>query len=270
MKSVTPKVYLVAETHLNDDELDDYFEEIGASEWTTDASSPGEELIEIGGRLCYRSWFAKMNANVNKVREGNEKYIKNIIKVGHGSVLEHGSVSFIFHNVSRVFTHELVRHRVGSAYSQESLRYVRLTELGIWFPPETLNEIAKHCGLEAVNTFIADLSAHVTAGEKLQESWAKLFKLDDGKDFGYKKKATSMMRRGAPIGLATAIMFTTNHRNLRHILTMRTNRHAEEEMRLVFEQVGQVCKEKWPNLYADFTDEIVDGYTEYVPANNKI
>ena len=33
-------------------------------------------------------------------------------------------------NVSRVFTHELVRHRAGSAFSQESLRYVRLTDIG--------------------------------------------------------------------------------------------------------------------------------------------
>jgi len=270
MKVIEPKVFLVGETQINDDGLDNYLEEINASNWGTDAPSPGEELIEVGGRLCYRSWKAGMNANVTKVREGNEKYIKNIIGVGHGSVLEHSGVSFIFHNVSRVFTHELVRHRVGSAYSQESLRYVRLTELGIWFPPHTLNEIAEHCGLDAMNEFISDMSQHVRAGEKLQEKWAKLFKLDDGKDFGYKKKATSMMRRAAPIGLATAIMFSTNHRNLRHVLTMRTSRYAEEEIRLVFEQVGQICQEKWPNLYQDFTCEEVDGYKEFQPGSPKI
>lgn len=270
MKSVTPKVYLIGETEIHDDGIADYLDDIGAEDWETCAPSDGEELIEIGGRLCYRSWFPGMNANVTKVREGNDTYLKNILKVGHGSVLEHSTVSFIFHNVSRVFTHELVRHRVGTAYSQESLRFVRLTELGIWFPPETLNEIADNCGFEAMNTFIADMSAHVREIELLQEKWAKLFKLDDGKDFGYKKKATSMMRRAAPIGLATAIMFTTNHRNLRHVLTMRTNRHAEEEMRLVFEQVGNICIEKFPNLYADFTFEKVGGYTEFVPQNNKI
>lgn len=270
MKTVEPKVFLVGETEINDDGIENYLEEIDASDWETDPPSDGEELIEIGGRLCYRSWKPGMNANVTKVREGNDTYIKNIIKVGHGSVLEHASVSFIFHNVSRVFTHELVRHRVGTAFSQESLRYVRLTDLGFWFPPETLREIGDRCGGEVMNEFISDVGDIVPMLEKYQLKWAKMFKLDDGKDFGYKKKATSMMRRLAPIGLATAIMFTTNHRNLRHVLTMRTNRGAEEEIRLVFEQVGEICKERWPNLYADFEIEEVDGYKEFVPKSNKI
>jgi hypothetical protein len=35
---------------------------------------------------------------------------------------------------SRVFSHEIVRHRPGTAVSQESRRYVRLDELPFWFP----------------------------------------------------------------------------------------------------------------------------------------
>ena len=42
--------------------------------------------------------------------------------------------SFVLHNVSRVVTHELVRHRPGTAVSQESLRFVRLTDIPFWFP----------------------------------------------------------------------------------------------------------------------------------------
>ena len=33
-----------------------------------------------------------------------------------------------------MFTHELVRHRVGTSISQESLRFVRLDDLPFWFP----------------------------------------------------------------------------------------------------------------------------------------
>lgn len=270
MQRVMPKVFLAAETKLNDSGVGYYLGDIEAEEWETNAPSDGEELIEIAGRLCYRSWFPGMNANVGKVREGNDKYMKNIIKVGHGSVLEHSSVSFIFHNVSRVFTHELVRHRVGTAFSQESLRYVRLTNLGLWLPDNTLNEIAEHCGHEAVTEFTDDIERHFERGEELQLKWAKLFKLDDGTDFGYKKKATSMMRRAAPIGLATGILFSTNHRNLRHLLTMRTNRHAEEEIRLVFSQVGVICQDHWPNIYADFKAEMIDGHYEFQTESVKI
>ena len=50
-------------------------------------------------------------------------------------MLEHANYSFALRNVSRVFTHELVRHRAGSAFSQESLRYVRLTDIGFRVPP---------------------------------------------------------------------------------------------------------------------------------------
>lgn len=270
MQRVTPKVYLVAESRLNEGGIKNYLGDIDAAEWGTNAQSDGEELIEIAGRLCYRSWFPGMNANVGKVREGNDKYMANIIRVGHGSVVEHSSVSFIFHNVSRVFTHELVRHRVGTAFSQESLRYVRLTNLGLWLPDNTLNEIAEYCGHEAVEEFTSDIEGHFERGEELQKKWAKLFKLDDGKDFGYKKKATSMMRRAAPIGLATGILFTTNHRNLRHLLTMRTSRHAEEEIRLVFGQVGVICQDRWPNIYQDFMGEMIDGHYEFTTEHVKI
>ena len=50
-------------------------------------------------------------------------------------MLEHANYTFAFRDVSRVFTHELVRHRAGSAFSQESLRYVRLSELAFRVPP---------------------------------------------------------------------------------------------------------------------------------------
>ena len=44
--------------------------------------------------------------------------LKNIIEVGHGSVLEHATFNFILTGVSRSFTHELIRHRGGFAFSQ--------------------------------------------------------------------------------------------------------------------------------------------------------
>ena len=122
MREVEPRVYLVAETRLTDG-LFDYLQDIGNPDWETDAPSDGEELVEAAGRMCYRSWQPYdpekpdcSNPNVTRVREGNEKYIGNILKSGHGSVLEHVNLTFICSNISRVFTHELTRHRAGCAY----------------------------------------------------------------------------------------------------------------------------------------------------------
>lgn len=47
---------------------------------------------------------------------GNKAYLAHIKEVGHGSVLEHGVWNFLFTNVSRSLTHELVRHRAGMSY----------------------------------------------------------------------------------------------------------------------------------------------------------
>lgn len=122
MKFVRPKIFLVGETRAVEQGLQAYLDHAGVSGWTTDASSDAERLCEVFGRLCYRSFEPGLNPNVTRVRQGNGPYLRHIVEVGHGSVLEHASVNFIFADVSRVFTHELVRHRAGVAISQESLR----------------------------------------------------------------------------------------------------------------------------------------------------
>lgn len=122
MREVNPRIYIFATTELAVG-YQDYLTDIGIPEWDTDSDSAGDTLVEAAGRLCYRSWIPwdesrplASNRNVGKVREGNKSYILNLLKQGHGSVLEHVYVSVLFRDVSRVFTHELVRHRAGMAY----------------------------------------------------------------------------------------------------------------------------------------------------------
>lgn len=262
MKEVKPKVFFVASTQLDFCGVQAYLEHIGVPNWRKEQkghSSDSELLIEIMGRLCYRSFAPGMNPNVKKVREGNQGYLKNIIKSGHGSVLEHSSVSFIFADVSRVFTHELVRHRVGTAMSQESLRFVRLQDLSFWSPRcLTDNKEAN----ELVEEIVGIL-------ENTQKDLADILDLDN-MDFGRKKQLTSAMRRVAPIGLATTIGWSANFRTLRHVIEMRTSPHAEEEIRFVFDNVAEICYINWPNIFQDFTYELVDGYRHWKPETSKI
>ena len=124
MDLVKPKVFLIGESRVVEDGLQGFLAHIGVPDWTTDAPSDPERLCEVYGRLCYRSFEPGLNPNVTRVRQGNDPYLSNVLKVGHGSVIEHAVVNFIFADVSRVFTHELVRHRAGTAISQESLRFV--------------------------------------------------------------------------------------------------------------------------------------------------
>lgn len=261
MKRVEPKVFLIGETKIIEDGLKDFLNHINVSDWQSDALNDCEKLIEVMGRLCYRSFKIGLNKNVKKIREHNKDYIENILNVKHGSVIEHPVLNFIFADVSRVFTHELVRHRVGVAISQESLRFVRLDNLGQWLPTVIKEDE------EIVEIF----SKTFQELEKLQLDLAEKFNLDDENiPFKKKKIITSALRRLAPEGLATNIGWSANFRTIRWVLEMRTAPEAEEEIRLVFSKVGEIVTKRYPYVFGDFEKELVDGIYWYKPKNSKV
>src|SRR5713101_1725222 len=110
-----PRVYLVGRQKMDGDAVQRFLDDYGLS-WETDTEVGGEQMVEAGGRICYMSF--------GKGRKTNSEYIGNLISMKHGSVLEHATWDFIITGVSRSFSHELVRHRAGWAYSQLSQRYV--------------------------------------------------------------------------------------------------------------------------------------------------
>jgi thymidylate synthase (FAD) len=253
MREVTPQAYLFLSSRL-EGEANAFFRDIGIPDWLSEKRnetySDGDIGVESAGRLCYRSWIPHdpyrpdaSNPNLDRVREGNMLYVGNIIKQRHGSVFEHVNVTFIFHNVSRVFTHELVRHRAGCGYSQESLRFVRLDALKFWVPGE-----ARKLGPQVVDFLIRG----ILTLETLQSEFIHLVGLDTEKDFKRKKILTSLARRLAPIGLATSIMATMNLRAWRHVIAQRSDSAAEEEMRLL---IGGTVAPKLKIMYpAAFQD----------------
>lgn len=152
-------------------------------------------------------------------------------------------------------THELVRHRAGSAFSQESLRYVRLTDIGFRVPP----------ALEPVRDQVLSIVEQL---EEFQISAAKELGIDEqGVPFHVKKEVTSALRRLAPIGLSTDILWTANARTLRHVIEMRTAEGAEEELRLVFDKVARLMQAEAPGLFQDFARQD-DG--SWVPEYRKV
>src|SRR5207245_5313266 len=81
-----------------------------------------------------------------------------------------------------------------------------------------------------------------------------------------KKRLTSALRRILPDGLATNMIWTANHRTLRWVIEMRTDPSAEVEIRMVFDQVAEICVRDYPDLYGDFVlTELPDGTTSYRP-----
>ncbi|MFI7630247.1 FAD-dependent thymidylate synthase [Microbispora rosea] len=250
-RHVEPEVFLVARPELDFDELGRYLEDVGGLSWLErldrDQLTP-QDLAEFAGRLCYRSFEPGLNPNVTRIRQDQDAYLRNILASAHGSVLEHLSFSFVLHNVSRVLTHELVRHRPGVAISQESLRYVRLSDIPFWFP-EWAREDAE---------LMKRATEMLDRMEEFQIWAADHFGLDEpGVEFAVKKHRTSFMRRFAPEGVATGLVWTANVRTLRNVIEARTAPGAEEEIRLVFGRVGELMREECPALFGDYT--VTDG-----------
>ncbi len=260
MRHVEPSVSLISKPQIDWESINAYLDEVGGRAWSDrvqpSESPDGEDLIEFSGRMCYRSWEPGLNPNVSRVRTDSSQYVGNVIGSQHGSVLEHANYTFILHNVSRVLTHELIRHRAGCAYSQESLRYVRLDELPFWFPDWAReDEELMERSLKVLDTL-----------EEHQAWMASHFGLDEeGTKFSHKKHMTSFMRRFAPEGLGTGIVYTANLRSLRHVIEMRTAAGAEEEIRLVFGKIAEVMKEEAPAVFADYSVE--DG--AWIPGTRK-
>ena len=262
MRETVPSVFLIARPSLELDGLRGYLADVGGESWlerrireADGAPNAAQLLIEFGGRACYRSWEPGLNPNVTRVRTDQREYFANLLRSAHGSVLEHASFSFVLRNVSRVFTHELVRHRAGSAFSQESLRYVRLTDIGFRVPP----------ALEPVRDQVVSIVEQL---EEFQVSAAKALGMDeDGVPFHVKKEVTSALRRLAPIGLSTDIVWTANVRTLRHVIEMRTAAGAEEELRHVFDLIARIMLREAPGLFQDFAQ---DAEGAWVPEFSKV
>lgn len=261
MEQVAPEVRLLVRPQVDPEVMIEYLTEIGGMDWfkrVFDADWFGfeidqsEALVEFCGRLCYKSWAPGLNANVTKVREDSAAYLRNILESGHGSVLEHANFSFLLTNVSRIFTHEAVRHRAGVAFSQESMRYVRLTEIPFWFPEWALDDVE----------LLIRATAELERDELFQVWMADHFGLDDeGVSFAEKKAKTSFMRRFAPGGVATNIVMTANIRSIRHMIEMRTSEHAEEEIALVFRKIAHMMIGEAPLLFGDYKLNEAGEYT---------
>lgn len=212
-----------------------------------------ETVIGLAAKRCYMSFEVGHNPNITKVRKNWHEYFENILKSGHGSVLEHACYTYAVEGCSRVFTAEMNRHRAGVAISEGSLRYIRFDDIPWWMPlslrpcDNDSPELAFKKGQTAALFVKAFQNAESTYKELVQ-----LWDLDNEKNFDVKKKITSCLRRIIPMGVATGGVWTMNIRALRHIIALRTSEHAEEEIAYIMGMIAKDICEREPSLFCDF------------------
>ena len=195
--------------------------------------------IERIGRVCYKS-------EDRITEESAEKFLSGIVKSGHGSVIEHESITVRI-ICDRGVTHEIVRHRIAS-YSQESTRYCNYTgdkfgneisviDIATGFHYD-LNDPADQKKYEIWQNAMADAERHyfelIEAGAKPQEARSVL-----------------------PNSLKTEIVMTMDLRSWRNFFSLRSSERAHPQIREISDALLTVFAEKLPVFFRDLKEALL-------------
>ena len=213
-----------------------------------------ERMIEFGGRHCYRAW--------EKGRDRSD-YIKNIIDMEHGSVLEHSTINWAIQGVSRSLSLELSRHRVGIALSQESQRYVDAKDIEFVVPPMVSWLNNGQFGTSAVRDDFESqcVNARDDYATLQHAIMARLVKREASTKSRtmQKKRANEAARAHLPNACETRFLWSTNMRLLRHFIWLRGGSGADLEIRRLAVMLLDKASEIAPSVFADMTTKHVDG-----------
>jgi thymidylate synthase (FAD) len=206
-----------------------------------------EALIKFAGQLCYYSFGANRTFN-----EKADEYFKNIKSSGHGSVCEHSNFSFLIYGVPRSFTHELVRHRAGAAFSQVSQRYVDGSTLRFVERPASAADPELH---EMFINWIdlASTQYDKRAARLLELQQSGFAGLSGEKKRDLRKKINQDARACLPNEAEAPIFVTLNVRSLRHVIEMRAASPADVEIRAVAMTLYSMALSQAPLLFNDYT-----------------
>ena len=252
-----PRIYVVGRQQLDSSEVQRFLAD-HETEWITDSERGSELIVELAGRTCY------MSLGERQYRKTNAEYVGNLINQGHGSVLEHAVWDLLITGVSRSLTHELVRHRAGTAISQLSQRYVDESEADFVEPAVIAADAELHdIWLNAVE------SAH-RAYVDLVEALAVRVEREhpDLPRTQRRKMAREAARSVLPNATETKLLFSANARALRWIITLRGGEGAEPEIRRLAVQLARLMQGEAPNLFGDLEIvQLADG-TEGIAAGH--
>jgi len=189
-----------------------------------------DRTAAFAARVCYSSDIENIELDTERVKG----ILKRVIKSGHHSVLEHVNFTFLIEGISRVATHQLVRHRIAS-YSQQSHRYTKIRRESFVIPP-SIEEKAK----ELFDKYI----------DEALDVYESLLKL------GVKKEDARFI---IPQAVSSNIVVTMNARELLHFFALRTCVRAQWEIRQCAIDMLKLVKSKAPIIFENAGPSCVRG-----------
>lgn len=240
-----------------------------------------EQNIVRGAKLCYSS--SNIESLKEKITEEEAKrFLNMILKIGHGSILEHSSITFGIEGISRSLSHQLVRHRIGCSYSQKSQRYVLEGDFNYIVPQEIKNNSF------AYKRFIESMEEDNNAYIEIQDALYTSYIIDKDKEIkdvyennynvnefnnliktfeknnsklakSLKKKAAENARAVLPNACETKIQVTMNVRALFNFFKERLCNRAQDEIREMAYQMWLECMKISPTIFKYAVPTCVNG-----------
>jgi thymidylate synthase (FAD) len=176
--------------------------------------------IERAGRVCYRS--------EDKITEDSAvRFVESICASGHESVIEHASASFLL-TTDRGITHEIVRHRIGCSYSQESTRYVGYTKkLGLLVvEPLGITPLTRQIWWDQMQDAANCYERLIAEGWKPQQA-----------------------RDVLPTCTASQIRFTATFRAWKHFLKLRSSLKAHPKIQVLAQAMSEILACECPAVF---------------------
>lgn len=191
---------------------------------------------ELAIRNCYHS--------ENNIKEGSaERLVRNMVKLGHGAMLEFADV--VLHiTTDRAVLAQMTRHRIASL-AVESQRYCN-------YANGKFDHNVRF--IKPVNLNKDNLDNWKVSCELAEKEYFNLIECGE-------KPETA--RSVLPNCVATSIYMKMNMRSLRNFLQLRLSSHAQKDIQLIARKIYDIVKEKYP-VYVE--NLIVDG-SEYYHGN---
>lgn len=184
-----------------------------------------DETVAAAARLCYSPQSGEQ-LMANFTPGEAERLIEKLTSLGHFSPVEHISFTFSIEGVSRVLSHQLVRHRIGVSYSQKSQRYVQEDQFEYIIPPS----VRQHP--EGQKIFREQMT-------RIQEAYHELLSFVPAEDARYV----------LPNATETKLVVTYNARSLYHFFRLRCCERAQWEIRHLAELMLQEVRKVAPHIF---------------------
>lgn len=218
-----------------------------------------ERVVAASAKLCYSSSSA-VEIMDSLDADASAYFLDKLMDFGHYSPLEHVSFTFAVEGVSRVLTHQLVRHRIAS-YSQQSQRYVKLEQFDYIIPP------AVEKSPEALALFKKSMADAQAAYDALTSVLEAAYFEDNLEKGMSQKKATAAAEKSAiedarfvfPNACETKIVITMNARSLINFFAHRCCNRAQWEIRALADEMLVQVKAVAPSLFKNIGPKCLVG-----------